>query len=111
MTDSEPTTPTAGRPAAKKAPAAGQASSEPDVAQASSKADAELRELREAVLDDWLVVTTSVTGALHDIQQTVSWKVTRPLRLGRLLQRKVSEVGAVPASQLAAAALARRLGR
>lgn len=77
----------------------------------AAQSEAELAELRDAVLDDWLVVTTSVTGALHDIQQTVSWKVTKPLRLGRLLQKKVGEVGVVPASQLAAAAVARRLGR
>lgn len=102
MTPSEPTKPATARHAATKVEA---------TTPASTTADSDLQELREAVLDDWLVVTTSVTGALHDIQQTVSWKVTRPLRLGRLLQRKVSEVGAVPASQLAAAALARRLGR
>lgn len=70
----------------------------------------ELQQLREAVLDDWLVVTSSVTDYLRDIQQTFSWRVTRPLRRARQFQRKVGEVGVVPAGQLAAVALAKRLG-
>ncbi|ARC57433.1 hypothetical protein AS850_10130 [Frondihabitans sp. 762G35] len=83
---------------------------EPDRLDASS-AESDLRELREAVLDDWLRVTSSVTDAVTEIQSTVSWRVTRPLRLTRLMQRKVSEIGVVPASRLAAVALAKRLGR
>ncbi len=83
---------------------------EPDRLDASS-AESDLRELREAVLDDWLRVTSSVTDAVTEIQSTVSWRVTRPLRLTRMMQRKVSEIGVVPASRLAAVALAKRLGR
>ncbi|MCU1527630.1 MAG: hypothetical protein JWP75_1393 [Frondihabitans sp.] len=74
-------------------------------------ADADLAELREAVLDDWLRVTSSVTDAVIEIENTLSWRVTRPLRLVRLLQRKVGEIGVIPASQLAATAVAKRLGR
>jgi phage gp36-like protein len=73
--------------------------------------DADLAELREAVLDDWLRVTSSVTDAVTEIENTLSWRVTRPLRLARILQRKVGEVGVIPASQLAATAVAKRLGR
>ncbi|RKR73246.1 hypothetical protein [Frondihabitans australicus] len=76
-----------------------------------SAPEEELQQLREAVLDDWLVVTSSVTDYLRDIQQTFSWRVTRPLRRARQFQKKVDEVGVVPASQLAAVALAKKLGR
>lgn len=75
------------------------------------RAAADLDDLREALLVDWLKSTTSVTDSLHAMQQTVSWRITRPLRLVRLLQRKVTEIGVVPASQLAAGALAKRIGR
>jgi len=74
-------------------------------------AEQELEQLRDAVLDDWLLVTSAVTDALRDMQQTLSWRVTRPLRRFRTLQRKVESVGIVPAGQLAAAELARRIGR
>jgi hypothetical protein len=74
-------------------------------------AEEELEQLRDAVLDDWLLVTSAVTDALRDMQQTLSWRVTRPLRRFRTLQRKVEAVGIVPAGQLAAAELARRIGR
>lgn len=82
-----------------------------DQASPEASAEVELEQLREAVLDDWLVVTSSVTDYLRDIQQTFSWRVTRPLRRARLLQKKVDEVGVVPAGQLVAVTLAKRLGR
>lgn len=84
---------------------------EPTRPERPNPAENDLDELREAVLDDWLRVTSSVTDAVGEMQRTLSWRVTRPLRLARLLQRKVGEIGVVPASQLAATALAQRLGR
>ncbi|GAA4686731.1 hypothetical protein [Frondihabitans cladoniiphilus] len=74
-------------------------------------AEADLAELREAVLDDWFRVTSSVTGAVQEIQATLSWRVTKPLRWARILQHRANEIGVVPAAQLAAVAVAKRLGR
>lgn len=82
-------------------------SNEPD----GGSPEAELVELRAAVLDDWLIVTSSVTDYLRDMTMTFSWRVTRPLRMARKYQRKAAEIGYVPASQLAAVALARRVRR
>ncbi|BDZ51513.1 hypothetical protein GCM10025867_37540 [Frondihabitans sucicola] len=78
---------------------------------AAQSAEDDLNELREAVLDDWLRVTSSVTDAVREMQSTLSWRITRPLRLVRMVQRKVDEFGVVPAAQLSAAAIAKRLGR
>jgi hypothetical protein len=77
----------------------------------NESADDELAELRQAVLDDWVVVTTRTSVALHSIQKTVSWRVTRPLRLVRRFQGSVNELGLAAATDLAAASVARRLGR
>jgi hypothetical protein len=76
-----------------------------------STAEQELVELREAVLDDWLTMTSNVTDALRDIQQTISWRVTRPLRAARTFSLKANDIGVVPASRLAAIEVARRLRR
>lgn len=70
-----------------------------------------LAELRQAVLDDWIVVTTRTAGALHAIQQTVSWRVTKPLRMVKRFQRASDEYGFGRAAELTAASVARRLGR
>ncbi len=72
---------------------------------------AELDELREAVLEDWILVTTRNVDAIRAMQRTVSWRVTRPLRIFRVFQRKASEVGYVRAGQLAAVRVAEMLGR
>jgi hypothetical protein len=75
------------------------------------KLRAELDELREAILEDWIFVTTRNVDAIRAMQRTVSWRVTRPLRLFRSAQRKASEIGYVRASQLAATRVAEKLGR
>ncbi len=74
-------------------------------------AEDDLAELRQAVLDDWIVVTTRTAQELQDIQKTVSWRVTRPLRLVRRFQGTAREIGYGAALDLAAGAVARRLGR
>ncbi|WP_346233420.1 hypothetical protein [Parafrigoribacterium mesophilum] len=78
--------------------------------QVDRDAEAELVELREAVLDDWIFVTSRVSGALRAMQHTLSWRITRPLRVFRKFSYKAREVGVVDAGQLAAVALARRFG-
>lgn len=77
----------------------------------ASDAEKELRELREAVLDDWLVVTMRTAGALAAFQRTFSWRVTRPLRLMRRFQMVARDNGIAAATDLTAVAVARRLGR
>jgi hypothetical protein len=79
---------------------------------------AELDELREAVLEDWIVITTrnvdairAMQGSIRAMESTLSWRVTRPLRLFRSVQLRASQIGYVRASQLAAARLAEKLGR
>ena len=79
--------------------------------QEKSTAERDLEELREAVLDDWLTVTSNVTDALRGIQQTFSWRVTRPLRAVRTVSRRAGEIGVVPTGRLVAVEVARRLGR
>ncbi|WP_166879383.1 MULTISPECIES: hypothetical protein [unclassified Salinibacterium] len=71
----------------------------------------DLDELREAVLDDWVLITARGGDALRAFQNTFSWRVTRPLRVFRRFEKRVHEIGFVPSSQLAAAALARKLGK
>ncbi|WAB84024.1 hypothetical protein OVN20_00110 [Microcella daejeonensis] len=71
----------------------------------------DLEELREAVLDDWILVTTRNVDAIRSMEQTLSWRVTKPLRVLRSVQRRASDVGYVRAGQLAAARVAEKLGR
>lgn len=73
--------------------------------------EAELTELRDAVLEDWVLVASHATDALRSIQSTVSWRVTKPLRATKIFQNKVEEVGATRAAQIAAAQVAARLRR
>jgi hypothetical protein len=74
-------------------------------------ADDDLVELQQAVLDDWILVTTHAVAALDAIKQTVSWRVTAPLRLARRFGSAANEIGVTAAAELAAVAVARRLRR
>lgn len=73
-------------------------------------AEEQLEELREAVLNDWVIVTSHSTDALRAMQSTVSWRITRPLRTFRTYTSKSKELGVLPAGRLAAALIARKLG-
>jgi hypothetical protein len=73
-------------------------------------AERELAELRDAVLEDWLHAVQAVSGEVREMERSLSWRITKPLRLARVLGRKTKEVGVVPAAQLAAVELARRVG-
>jgi len=68
-------------------------------------------ELRQAVLDDWVTITTREAGRVEAMQQTLSWRVTAPLRLVRVFQTTAKAEGFSVARDLAAASIARRLGR
>lgn len=80
----------------------------------SDDVDAQLRtqleELREAVLLDWVQVTRHHAGAIRDMQESLSWRITRPLRLVRTYQYKVREVGALNATRIAAEIVVARVG-
>lgn len=73
-------------------------------------AEARLAELCDAVLSDWIRVTAEHAGALRDMQNSLSWRITRPLRLARTYQMKVSEAGVLEATRIAAAMVAARAG-
>jgi hypothetical protein len=74
-------------------------------------ARAELEELRQAILDDWIVVTTRTVGVVEAMQATLSWRITKPLRLAKRFQISAQRDGVGVAVDLAAVAVARRLGR
>jgi hypothetical protein len=74
-----------------------------------STTEQQLVELRDAVLDDWILVTSHSTDALRAMQASLSWRVTRPLRVFRTFSFKAREIGVVPTGRLAAHAIASRL--
>jgi hypothetical protein len=59
-------------------------------------------------LDKWLQVVSDEARALGEIHNTLSWRITRPLRVVRKVQVKVAQVGVARASELAVADLKRR---
>lgn len=76
-----------------------------------SQPERELIELRTAVLDDWLSVTGHATSALSQMENSLSWRITKPLRLTRRLASKTKEVGFLAAVELVATTVAERVGR
>lgn len=55
-----------------------------------------VREAEERTLSYWLeavALTASGSMTVAKLQQSVSWRVTKPLRAVRLVQRKVRETG------------------
>lgn len=61
-----------------------------------------------AEVASWLTIVADESRALREIQQTLSWRITKPLRLVRKVQKKANEVGVYQVSQLAVADLRRR---
>lgn len=78
--------------------------------EAERDTEAELEALRSAVLDDWAVVVGRAGREIQSMQQTLSWRVTKPLRLVRRLDRVRRERGVVETGRLVAVELARRIG-
>lgn len=56
----------------------------------------------------WIRAVRDEGRLVRDMQKTLSWRLTRPLRVARVLQLKVAEVGVAKTSQLAVADLRRR---
>lgn len=78
------------RPAAKR----------PTLGDRLAAAEAEnerLQRANDALMNDslssWLVVVSDEARALAQIHATLSWRITRPLRLARQVQIKAKEVG------------------
>lgn len=63
------------------------------------------------MLEDWIVVTTRSSTAVAAMQQTLSWRITRPLRLVRRFGKVSEDIGLANAVNLAAVSVARRVGR
>ena len=62
----------------------------------ASLLEARVREAEERSLDFWLdAVRTTAAGSMTvtKLQQSISWRITKPLRAVRLVQRKVQETG------------------
>lgn len=66
-----------------------------------SQLERELAELREAVVDDWLANAAHASEELIAMRQSISWRVTRGLRLVRTFQLKAREVGFANAARAA----------
>lgn len=73
------------------------------VNQEQVKLERDLDDLRDAVLNDWVRITTHSAGAARAMQSSLSWRITRPLRLFRTYQFKAREVGSLEATRLALA--------
>lgn len=55
-----------------------------------------IQKLESRTYDYWLeAVSTSATTWLvvEDMEKSLSWRITAPLRIGRTLQKKVAEIG------------------
>jgi len=81
------------------------------VAELQAEIDRLQRELDARSTEDvrtWLKVVGEETRMLTNMRNTLSWRVTRPLRLARTVQIKMREIGLVRTSQLAVADLRRR---
>lgn len=73
---------------------------------------AELDAQANQSIASWLNVAGTESRILGDMQNTLSWRVTKPLRIVRKIQVKFAQVGVAQFSQLAVADLKRRyLGR
>jgi hypothetical protein len=62
-------------------------------------------------LNTWLAVVGDESRTLAEVYSTLSWRITRPLRLVRQVQRKVADVGAAETTSLVTARVKQRLGR
>lgn len=94
------------------------ASKRPSVSARLAAAESQIEQLKAAndalmneSLNSWLTVVGDESRILGEVYSTLSWRITRPLRLVRQVQRKVAEVGAAETTSLVAARVKQRLGR
>lgn len=67
----------------------------------------EVDQLSTAALAKWVLIAHRESSHVA-ITQTFSWRVTKPLRQVRLVQRKVTEVGVVRTAQVVVSTLKKR---
>jgi hypothetical protein len=89
----------------------------PTLSEQLATAQAEIEELRRTndalanqSLNTWLVVVSDEARALSQVYSTLSWRITKPLRLARQVQIKVKEVGVTETAAVVGAGVKRRLG-
>jgi hypothetical protein len=70
---------------------------------------AQLDGIANTAASRWLKAVQYETVMIRDIQNSISWKVTRPLRRIRRLQLRVARIGVRRASQIGVARVRRRL--
>jgi hypothetical protein len=99
------------------APSASASPKRSNVTTRLAEAEAEIARLRRTndalmnqSLNTWLAVVGDEARALALVYSTLSWRVTRPLRLARQLQIKAKEVGISETASVVAARLKRRSG-
>jgi len=71
----------------------------------------ELDILSNTAFSDWLSATQNHANEIESFYNTLSWRVTKPLRVVRKVQLKAGEVGLARTSQVVVAELGRRVGR
>jgi hypothetical protein len=74
---------------------------------------AENAKLKKASLEDWVRVAGSevaVSSLLHNMQSSLSWRITKPLRAVRTVQRKAAKVGYLRALRMSGGYLRRIRG-
>ncbi len=88
-----------------------------DLALQLSKALAErdlLKKQNEALLDNtlnqWLVVADNESRILQAVYASLSWRITKPLRMVRTVQLKIKEVGLVRTSEVIVGVVKQRVG-
>jgi hypothetical protein len=62
-------------------------------------------------VSEWLAMERTLGAGVGDYESTVSWKVTKPLRLVRRFQYSVRDIGFASTLRLVVAFAARRDGR
>jgi hypothetical protein len=67
----------------------------------------EVDSLSTAALSKWLLIAHRESSHVA-MTQTVSWRITKPLRQVRLVQRKVAEVGVVQTAQVVVSTIQKR---
>lgn len=89
----------------------------PTLSEQLATAQAEIDELRRTndalanqSLNTWLVVVSDEARALSQVYSTLSWRITKPLRMARQVQVKVKEVGVSETAAVVSASVRRRLG-
>jgi hypothetical protein len=61
------------------------------------------------VVRDWLVAVDTFATVVPNVHETLSWRITRPLRQARTVQLKVAEIGFAPTMRIVATRVGQRV--